>query len=256
MGDQPVFAEVPVAIVNGASRGIGLETARQLVTAGWAVCITGRKPEPLEQTRLALGEDGGQVIAIAGAAQDDDHREEVIAAVMKRWGRIDALVNNVGTSPFLGNLLDAEAEHLERAWAVNVNTPWAWCKGVVDAAMGEHGGAIVNMGSIGGTYPVPRVGVYNVSKAALLHMTRQLALELAPRVRVNAVAPATIRTNFARAKWEGREEEVASQFPLKRLGSPEEVAAAIVMLCDGTFGWMTGQTITLDGGASLIQGVV
>ncbi len=253
---SPRSASKPVAIVNGASRGIGLETARRLGGDGFAVCITGRKPETLEEGKASLESEGVDVLAVAGAAQDVAHQEEAIGAVLERWARIDVLVNNAATSPFLGDLLDAEPRHLDRAWEVNVAAPWSWCRQVVGAHMGEHGGAIVNTASIGGTYPVPRVGVYNVSKAALIHMTRQLALELAPEVRVNAVAPATIKTDFSRAKYEGREADVAGQYPLGRLGTAEEVARAISLLCDGTLGWVTGQTLVIDGGASLIQGVV
>jgi 3-oxoacyl-[acyl-carrier protein] reductase len=256
MNDRDVNDGKAVAIVSGASRGIGLETARQLVAAGYRVCITGRKKEILEDSRAELERAGGDVLALAGASEDPAHQAEVIDAVLNRWSRIDVLVNNAAASPFLGDLLDAEPEHLDRAWAVNVAAPWAWSKRVVTECMRDHGGAIVNTASIGGTYPVPRVGLYNITKAALIHMTRQLALELAPRVRVNAVAPATIKTDFARAKYEGREAEVAAQFPLRRLGTAPEVAAAVVMLCDGTLGWVTGQTLVIDGGASLIQGVV
>jgi NAD(P)-dependent dehydrogenase (short-subunit alcohol dehydrogenase family) len=256
MPDHEANDEARVAIINAASRGIGFETARQLASAGYRVCITGRKADVLERSCDTLEHEGATVLGMAGAVQDATHQAEVVRTVLDRWARIDVLVNNAGTSPFLGDLLDAEREHLDKAWAVNVTAPWAWSKRVVEAHMCEHGGAIVNMGSIGGTYPVPRVGVYNVSKAALLHMTRQLALELAPRVRVNAVAPATIKTDFAKAKYDGREDEVAAQFPLRRLGTAAEVAAAVVLLCDGTLRWVTGQTLVLDGGASLIQGVV
>lgn len=168
---------------------------------------------------------------------------------------IDGLVNNAATSPFLGDLVDASIEQVERSFATNFIAPFAWIKQVYEASMREHGGSIVNVASIGGTYPVPRVGVYNVTKAAVIHMTKQMGLEMAPKVRINAVAPATIKTDFARAKYEGREQEVADAYPLKRLGKPEEIAEAVVMLLDGGFGWMTGQTIILDGGASLIQGV-
>lgn len=245
-----------MAVINGASRGIGFATAQCFADAGYAVCITGRKAPMLEAARSALVEMGADVLAVTGAAEDTDHQREAVRVALERWSRIDVLVNNAATSPFLGPLLDAEPEQLNRAWMVNVVAPWAWTKLVVEAHMGAHGGAIVNMASIGGTYPVPRVGVYNVSKAALIHMTRQLALELAPAIRVNAVAPATIKTDFARAKYEGREQEVADQFPLRRLGTADEVANAVMMLCDGSLQWVTGHTLVLDGGASLLQGVV
>jgi NAD(P)-dependent dehydrogenase (short-subunit alcohol dehydrogenase family) len=251
--------EQRVAVISGGSRGIGLESARALVAEGWRVCVTGRRAEALEEALATLTpvaeKTGGEVLVKAGRAQEVEHQRDVLDDVLRRWGRLDALVNNVGTSPFFGPLLDAEPEQLDRAWRTNVVTPWSWCREAHRAYLGEHGGSIVNMASIGGTYPVPHVGVYNVSKAALIHLTKQLARELAPAVRVNAVAPATIKTDFARAKWEGREEEVALQYPLRRLGSAEEVGAAVRMLCTGELGWMTGQVLVLDGGATLVQGV-
>jgi len=247
-----------VAIVCGGSRGIGLESARALLDVGWRVCITGRRPESLDAALAELTSGGApvsDVMVAAGRAQDLDHQHDVVGGVLGHWGRIDALVNNVATSPFLGPLLDAEPEHLNRAWATNVVTPWSWSKVVCAAHLREHGGSIVNVASIGGTFPVPRVGVYNVSKAALIHLTKQLARELAPAVRVNAVAPATIKTDFSRAKYEGREEEVARQYPLKRLGTAPEVGHAIRLLCDNDLSWVTGQVLVLDGGATLVQGV-
>lgn len=243
-----------VAIVTGGSRGIGRQVAEQLLRNGWIVCITGRKQEALDEAVAAM--DGGdRLIAIAGRAQDVEHQAEVVGRLMAGFGRIDGLVNNAATSPFLGDLVDASIEQVERGFATNFTAPFSWIKQVYEAHMREHGGSIVNVASIGGTYPVPRVGVYNVTKAAVIHMTKQMGLEMAPKVRINAVAPATIKTDFAKAKYEGREQEVADQYPMKRLGTPEEVAETVVMLLEGGLGWMTGQTIILDGGASLIQGV-
>lgn len=246
--------EGAVAIITGGSRGIGRQVAEQLLAKGWNVCITGRKQEALDEA-VAEMNAGERLLAIAGRAQDADHQRDVVEQLMARWGRINGLVNNAATSPFLGDLVDASQEQIERGFGTNFIAPWSWIKHVYDACMREHGGSIVNIASIGGTYPVPRVGVYNVTKAAVIHMTKQMGLEMAPRVRINAVAPATIKTDFAKAKYEGREQEVADQYPLRRLGTPQEVAEAAVMLLDGTLGWMTGQTLILDGGASLIQGV-
>jgi 3-oxoacyl-[acyl-carrier protein] reductase len=243
-----------VAIVTGGSRGIGLQVAQQLLRAGWNVCITGRKQEALGNAAAILPATD-RLLAVAGWAQDSAHQQEVVETVMNRWGRIDGLINNAATSPFLGDLVDADIERVERAFAMNFIAPWSWTKRVYNAYMREHGGSIVNIASIGGMYPVPRVGLYNVTKAAVIHMTKQMGLEMAPKVRVNALAPATIKTDFAKAKYEGREEEVADQYPLRRLGTPEEVAEAALMLLEGKLDWMTGQTIVLDGGASLIQGV-
>lgn len=243
-----------VAIITGGSRGIGRQIAEELLVNGWNVCITGRKQEALDEAVAEL-DAGDRLLAVAGRAQDTDHQKAVTDLLMERFGRIDGLVNNAATSPFLGDLVDATAEQIERGFVTNFIAPWSWIKHVHNAYMRDHGGSIVNVASIGGTYPVPRVGVYNVTKAAVIHMTKQMGLEMAPRVRINAVAPATIKTDFAKAKYEGREQEVADQYPLRRLGTPHEVAEAVVMLLEGKLGWMTGQTLILDGGASLIQGV-
>lgn len=244
-----------VAIVNGGSRGIGRATACRLARNGWHVCITGRRAPALEEARRELECIGGDVLTVQGATQDAAHQRNVVEQVLDRWQRIDTLVNNAAVSPYFGPLLDAEEEHLRRVWEVNVIAAWRWTSLVHRHYMAEHGGSIVNVASIGGTYPVPMVGVYNLSKAALIHLTKQLARELAPGVRVNAVAPATIKTDFAKAKYEGREEEVAKQYPLERLGHPEEVADMIALLCEDRTSWVTGQTFVLDGGATLVQGV-
>jgi NAD(P)-dependent dehydrogenase (short-subunit alcohol dehydrogenase family) len=245
-----------VAIINGASRGIGFEAAACLAREGWNVAITARKAEPLKISAAQLRSFGTDVLALAGPVDDEEHQHATVSAVMDRWCRIDALVNNVATSPHLGELVDATAEQMVRAISVNLVAPFSWSRLVWRACLAAHGGSIVNVTSVGGVYPVPRVGVYNISKAALIHMTKQMALEMAPNVRVNAIAPATIKTRFSRAKYESREEEVAQQFPLKRLGTPEEVGDLIAMLCTGRLGWITGQNLVIDGGASIVQGVV
>jgi NAD(P)-dependent dehydrogenase (short-subunit alcohol dehydrogenase family) len=244
-----------VALINGGSRGMGLAVAERLVARGWRVCITGRKEDRLRDAVASLSCAAGDVLAVAGAAQDPVHQRETVQAVLSEWSRLDVLINNAATSPHLGNLLDGTAEQFIKGFTVNVIAAFQWSQLAWQQYMAEHGGSILNMGSVGGTYPVPRVGMYNVTKAALHQMTRQLALELAPNVRVNALAPATIKTDFSRAKYEGREQKVAEQFPLRRLGEPGEVADIAVQLCDGPFGWMTGQTLIIDGGASLVVGV-
>jgi NAD(P)-dependent dehydrogenase (short-subunit alcohol dehydrogenase family) len=244
-----------VAIITGGSRGIGFATAERMAAKGWAVCITGRKEQPLRDAAAKLGASGARVLPMTGHSTDPDHQAAVVDAVLDSWGRVDVLVNNVATSPYFGNLLDATPEQITRAFGTNVIGPWAWCRQAWSRSMRHHGGVIVNVASIGGLHPVPQVALYNLSKAALIHMTKQLAMELAPSVRVNAVAPATIKTAFSRAKYEGRESEVAAEYPLPRLGTPEEVAEIVVALCDHPYNWVTGQTIVIDGGASLVWGV-
>jgi NAD(P)-dependent dehydrogenase (short-subunit alcohol dehydrogenase family) len=121
--------------------------------------------------------------------------------------------------------------------------------------MGDHGGSVVNVASIAGLRPSPGIGLYGVSKAALIRLTTELAVELAPGIRVNAVAPAVVKTKFATALYEGREEQVSASYPLKRLGVPSDIAGAVTFLLSDEASWITGQTIVLDGGVTLVGGV-
>jgi NAD(P)-dependent dehydrogenase (short-subunit alcohol dehydrogenase family) len=239
-----------VAIITGASRGIGLGIAAELVRQGAKVCITARKPEPLAD---AVKELGGPDVAIAvpGKADDPDHQAEAVAKTIEAFGCLDMLVNNTGINPVYGPVTDADPTAAAKIMAVNVLGPLAWTRRARDAWMGEHGGAIVNVASIAGLRPSPGIGLYGVSKAALIRLTTELAVELAPRIRVNAVAPAVVKTKFATALYEGREEQVSAAYPLKRLGVPEDIAGAVAFLLSDAASWITGQTLVLDGGVSL-----
>ncbi|MPZ88110.1 MAG: glucose 1-dehydrogenase [Nitriliruptorales bacterium] len=248
-----------VALVTGASRGIGLGIAEDLVRHGARVCLTGRKRESLDSALVQLGEavPGREdaVFAVAGASHDANHRLSAIRQVIARFGALDLLVNNAGTNPQYGPLVDADLGAVAKIYEVNVIAPLAWVQEVWKATMAEHGGAVLNVASIGGVRPGPMIGAYNTSKAALIHLTRQLALELAPRVRVNAIAPAVVRTRFARAMYEGREAEVAATYPLGRLGEVRDAAAIARFLLSDEASWITGETVVVDGGVSLAGGV-
>ena len=239
-----------VAIVTGASRGIGLGIAKTLVERGAKVCITARKVEALEEAVNALG--GPDVaIAVPGTSDDTAHQDEAIAKTIETFGRLDYLVNNTGINPVYGPVLDIEPEAAAKILAVNVLAPLAWTKRARDAWMGEHGGAVVNVASVAGLGASPGIGLYGVSKAALIRLTIEMGVELGPGIRVNAVAPAVVKTKFATALYEGREEEVASAYPLKRLGVPSDIAGAVAFLLSDDAGWITGQTVVLDGGRTL-----
>jgi NAD(P)-dependent dehydrogenase (short-subunit alcohol dehydrogenase family) len=243
-----------VAIVTGASRGIGLGIARELVQRGAKVCITARKPEPLAAAVNELG--GGDVaIAVPGKSDDEAHQEEAIARTVEAFGRLDMLVNNTGINPIFGPIIDADPAVAAKIFAVNVLAPLAWIKRARDTWMGEHGGAVVNVASIAGLRASPGIGMYGVSKAGLIRLTTELASDLGPKIRVNAVAPAVVKTKFATALYEGREDQVSAAYPLKRLGVPEDVAGAVAFLLSDEAGWITGQTLVLDGGVSLGGGL-
>jgi NAD(P)-dependent dehydrogenase (short-subunit alcohol dehydrogenase family) len=236
-----------VALVTGASRGIGLAVATELVARGARVCITARTAETLAEAVEKLG-GPERAIAVPGKADDPAHQEEAVARTLESFGRLDMLVNNTGINPVFGSVLDVEASAAAKIFAVNVLAPIAWTKRARDAWMGEHGGAIVNVASIAGLQASPGIGMYGVSKAALIRLTIELATELGPGIRVNAVAPAVVKTRFASALYEGREEEAAKAYPLKRLGVPEDIAGAVAYLLSDDAGWVTGQTLVLDGG--------
>ena len=236
-----------VALVTGASRGIGLAIAQRLVQDGWRVCLTARNPESLVAATTELG-GPERAIAIPGKADDPTHQAAAVDGAVEAFGRLDLLVNNAGINPVYGPLLSLDPAAVRKIFEVNVFAALGWVREAHRAWFGAHGGAVVNVASVAGLQPAEGLGGYAVSKAALVHLTRQLAVELAPAVRVNAVAPAVVRTEFARRLFEGHEDQVAKRYPMGRLGEPDDVAGAVAYLASPAAAWVTGQTIVLDGG--------
>lgn len=243
-----------VAIVTGASRGIGLGIAERLVAEGAKVCVTARKPDALEEAVQSLG-GPEHAMAVAGKADDQQHQEEAVAKTLESFGRIDMLVNNTGINPAYGPLIDLDQSVGRKTLEVNVLGSLGWTQQAHRQWMGEHGGSVLNVSSVAGLKPSPGIGFYGATKAALTHMTQELAVELGPSVRVNAVAPAVVKTQFATALYEGKEEEVASQYPLRRLGVPSDISGAAAFLLSDEASWITGQILVLDGGVTLTGGV-
>ena len=241
-----------VAVVTGASRGIGLAVAAELLDQGArGVTITSRRIENLSDavSRLAkAGRDTERVLATVARADHDQHADRAIRETVERFGSCDILVNNAATNPGGGDLMSVSQEAVDKTWAVNQRAPLVWTRHAWFQWMRDHGGCVVNVASIGGVRPTPFLGAYNISKAALIHMTHQLAMELAPRVRVNGVAPAVIKTRLSALLWQSDPEGTARRHPMQRLGEPEDVAQAVAFLCSDQASWITGVTLPVDGG--------
>jgi NAD(P)-dependent dehydrogenase (short-subunit alcohol dehydrogenase family) len=247
-----VTVDGKVALVTGASRGIGLATAIELATSGAAgVVITSRKPENVEAAAdmmVAAGVDIDSILPIAARADVDEDAERTVAEAIDRFGSLDILVNNAGTNPSAGPLMTVDMGAVDKTWAVNQRAPLVWARAAHRAWMESNGGSIVNVASVGGIRPAPVLGAYNVSKAALIHLTHQMAFELAPGIRVNAVAPGVVKTRLSELLWATDESAAAAAHPLNRLGEPEEVARAITFLCSDQASWITGVVVPVDGG--------
>jgi 3-oxoacyl-[acyl-carrier protein] reductase len=214
------------------------------------VTITARKQDVLAEAVESLG-GAEHAMGIAGRADDVDHQRDVVARTVEAFGAVDLLVNNAGINPAYGPLMELDPEAARKILDVNVTATLGWTRAVHDGWLREHGGAVVNIASVAGLRPAPGIGFYGVSKAALIHLTEELAVELGPTVRVNAVAPAVVKTQFARALYEGREEQVARSYPLKRLGVPDDIGSVVAFLLSDDAAWVTGQTLTVDGGLLL-----
>jgi 3-oxoacyl-[acyl-carrier protein] reductase len=242
------------AIVTGASRGIGLAIAQRLVADGAKVVVTGRKKDALDEAVEQLG-GPGQALGVAGRADDVEHQADTVRQAVETFGSADLLVNNAGINPAYGPMVELDLGAARKVVEVNCIAALSWVQQVHQAWMKEHGGAVVNVSSVSGVRPAPRIGFYGASKAMLISITELLAVELGPDIRVNAVAPAVVKTKFATALYEGREQEVAAAYPLKRLGVPEDVGSVVAFLLSEDAGWMTGQTVVVDGGVTLSGGV-
>ena len=240
-----------VALVTGASRGIGSAIAETLAEHGANVVLSSRKQADLdaeaERINARYAEKATPIAAHAGRQED---LERLVHDVMSRFSRIDILVNNAGTNPYFGPVLGAELSAWDKTFEVNLRGYFILTKLVYEAWMEAHGGAIVNISSIGGLRPGIGLGVYNITKAGVIMLTRQLAREIGGKVRVNAVAPGLVKTRFAEALWGNQEilDRVLAQNPMGRIGVPDEIAAAVLFLASDAASYVNGEVLVVDGG--------
>jgi NAD(P)-dependent dehydrogenase (short-subunit alcohol dehydrogenase family) len=237
------------AIVTGASRGIGLAAARALLDAGARVVLTSRHQEAADEAASSLGSE--DAVGFQAHATDEEAAAACVAFAIERFGSLDVLVNNAGTNPAFGPVVDQDRGRVMKTFDVNLWAPVLWTGLAWRAWMREHGGVVINTASLGGLVVGPNLGVYHASKAALIHITKHLALELGPKVRVNAVAPGVVRTRLAEALWKEHEEAVSAVTPLGRIGEPEDVGSAVAFLASDAASWITGETLVMDGGQSV-----
>ena len=240
------------AIVTGASRGIGKAIAKSFVDAGAQVMLTSRK---LDALQAAAKEMDGETDVFAANAGEIDQAQACIDATMKRFGKIDILVNNAATNPYYGQTLGVDSARFDKTFQVNLKGPLFWSQAVWNASMQNNPGVILNIASVGGLRAEQGLGVYNLTKAAGIHLTSQLACELG-KTRVVGIAPGLVKTLFASVLIENVGDKLASALPTKRLGEPQDIANLALFLCSDLASWITGETYVIDGGAGVRSGTM
>lgn len=236
-----------VALVTGASRGIGKGIAKAFADAGAKVMLTSRK---LDGLQAAAAEIGGETAVFAAHVGKVEDAVACVDATIERFGTIDILVNNAGANPYFGPTLGVDEARYDKTFDVNLRGPVFWSQQVWQKAMADKPGVIINISSVGGLRTEFGLGVYNVTKAALIHLTRQLACELGP-TRVVGIAPGLVKTDFAAYLVENFGEELEKRMPTKRLGEPEDIANLALFLASDKASWITGDTFVIDGGAGV-----
>ncbi len=239
-----------VAIVTGGTRGIGLAIATTLARAGAKVVISSRKAEHVDAAVKLLREDGHDVVGIPANMGKAADANELAARTVEHFDGIDIIVNNAATNPVFGPLQLASEDAFEKILAVNVKGPLELCK-TAHTVMAQRGGAIVNVSSIGGISPEAGLGLYSVSKAALVSLTKVMAQEWgADGIRANVICPGLIKTRFSQALWQDQQiaDQVLGHQPIRRIGEPDDVAGLALFLASDASAYCTGGVYMVDGG--------
>jgi NAD(P)-dependent dehydrogenase (short-subunit alcohol dehydrogenase family) len=252
MNDKQIFdLSGKVALITGASRGIGEAIALAYAQAGARVVLTSRKQADLDGVAQRIRESGGEALALAAHTGDAAAIANVVEQAVSIYGGIDVIVNNAATNPHFGPILTAEDSHWDKILDVNVKGYFRVVKACIESMKVRGGGKIINMASVAGLEPQPMMGIYSVSKAAVLMLTKVLAAELAQfNIQVNAIAPGFVKTKFSAALWQNSQinEAVLNTIPQKRMAEPEEIAGLAVYLASPASSFVTGSTFTIDGG--------
>jgi NAD(P)-dependent dehydrogenase (short-subunit alcohol dehydrogenase family) len=246
MGTESLDLKGKVALVTGASKGIGAAIARVYADHGASVMLSSRKIGALEETAATID---GDTAVFAANAGDPEQAQACVAATVERFGGIDILVNNAATNPYYGPSIDIDLPRFDKIVEVNLRGPFVWTQEAWRQGMSDSGGTVINIVSVGGLKFNGPIGIYDMTKAALIHITKHLATELGPKVRVNAIAPGLVKTDFARALWEPGANKDNWPWPLARLGEPMDIARAALFLASGLSSWVTGEVLVVDGGS-------
>jgi NAD(P)-dependent dehydrogenase (short-subunit alcohol dehydrogenase family) len=236
-----------IALVTGASKGIGKAIAAGFAEAGAQVMLSSRKIEGLE---AAAAEIKGDTAVFAANVGDIDAADACVQATIERFGGLDILVNNAATNPYAGPTMEIDPGRFDKTFQVNIRGPVFWCQAAWKHALKKKPGVIMNIASVGGLRAEAILGTYNLTKAALIHLTRQLASELQP-TRVVGLAPGLVQTDFAQYLVDNFGERLAASLPTRRLGEPEDIANLAVFLASDRASWITGETYVIDGGAGV-----
>ena len=248
---MPVDLSGQVALVTGASRGIGRAMALGFAQAGASVVVSSRRAEGVQAVADEIRALGGRAHAVAAHVGQEAAVAGLVAQAVETFGGIDVVINNAATNPHFGALLDASESQWDKILEVNLKGPFHVIRHAVPHLRARGGGLILNIASVAGLRPSPAMGIYSVSKAGLLMLTRALAVELGPdHIRVNALAPGLIRTRFSQALWEAPDiaGRAVAATPLGRLGEPEDIVGAALFLASPQAAYITGAVLTLDGG--------
>jgi NAD(P)-dependent dehydrogenase (short-subunit alcohol dehydrogenase family) len=247
-----------VALITGASKGIGLGMATAYAREGAAVMLSSRKQEALDEAARGIDAvvPGAHLATFAANAGEPDQAEACVATTIDELGGLDVLINNAATNPVMGRTIDADLDGWDKTFRVNVRGALVWSQLAWRATMEANGGCVINISSVGGIAGTSGIGTYNITKAAIIHLTKVLAVEMAPRVRVNCIAPGLVKTDFARALWEPQGDKAGLGLPLQRLGEPEDIAGSAVFLASDAARWITGHVLVVDGGALIARSPV
>lgn len=243
-----------VAVITGASRGIGQAIAEYYAQAGAKVVLSSRKQDGLDPVAEGIRANGGDALAVAAHNGDKSALQSLAQAALDAYGRVDILVNNAATNPHFGTLLDAEDSLWQKTIEVNLMGNVWLTQAVVPSMRANGGGKIINIASINGLRPGRMQGIYSMTKAALISLTQTLAMELAgDNIQVNAIAPGLVKTKFARVLWENDEilNEALRRTPAGRIGEPEDIAGIALFLASPASAFATGQVFVVDGGVTI-----